>query len=434
MVNTTSHKEPTMTTTATRAALRAALVSAVASAGFLAAAQSASALPINLPPVAKFTVNPNPVAATDAVLFSAATSGDIDGDVVRWEWDLNNDGVYETRSSVRDSVSHRFATPGPATVRLRVTDDDGARSTTSKTITVHRKPIALLTADRAVPNAGDVVGYRATGSYDPDPGGTITRYSWDLDGNGTFETSTGLNPFVTKQFATSGMHRLSVRVYDQYNAFGDATLNIRVNKRPAAVISATPNPAVMNEPVALSGALSSDDRGITKYEWDLDGNGSYETSTGTSPTTSTTFRALGQARIGLQVTDTDGATDQSAATITVNPVPAKDTTAPIVTISPTRVKMIDGTATFLVTCPATELRCATTLTLKGRVGALRGRNLGRASEMIPGGESLEITVPLNKKAKRKIRRTGFVLAKAVATATDDAGNVGTQRKNVRIRR
>lgn len=422
-----------MTTMSPRKALRSALVSAVASAGFLAAAQSASALPINFPPVAKFTVSPTPVAATDLALLSAATSGDVDGDIVRWEWDLNGDGIYETRNSVRNYVYHRFPIHGPATVRLRVTDDDGAKNTITKTVTVHRKPVALLTADRAVPNVGDVVGYRATGSYDPD-GGPITGYRWDLDGNGTFETSTSSSPYITKQFTTPGMQRLSVQVIDQYNAIGEATLNVRVNKRPTAVVSATPNPAVMNEPVALSGTLSTDDRGVTKYEWDLDGNGTYETNTGASPATSTMFTSLGQARIGLQVTDTDGATDQSIATITVNPAPVRDTTAPIVTISPARVKMIAGTATFLVACPVTELRCSTTLLLKGRIGVLRGRNLGRASEMIPGGETLEITVPLNKKAKREIRRKGFVFAKAIATATDDAGNVGTARKHVRIRR
>jgi hypothetical protein len=438
MVMNTPNKELEMTTMHTaRNSLRAALVAGAATLACVAAAESASALPnvplpINLPPVASFTVAPNPVAVGDNAVFNASASRDIDGRIAKYEWDLNGDGVYETRSTVIRTAGYRYAAPGIVTVKLRVTDDRGKTDTATKTVTVHRKPIALLTADRAVPNVGDVVGYRASGSSDPDPDGFIREYLWDMDGNGSFERSTGTNPYITTSFPTPGQHQIALRVIDRYFAFTDQPLVVRVNKKPTAVISATPNPAVVNQAVALSGSASTDDRSIVKYEWDLDGNGTYETNTASSPTTSTMFTTLGQVKVGLQVTDDDGAVDQSIATITVNPAPVKDTTGPIVTISPARVKMLFGTATFTVTCPATELRCDTTLTLKGRFRPLKGKTLGTVRETIPGGEALEITVPLSAKAKKEIRRKGLVYAKASATATDDAGNTGTVARNVRI--
>ena len=402
----------------------------LAIAGFAAA--PSNALSINLPPIASFSATPNPVAAGDLATFNAAASRDFDGSISRYEWDLNGDGVYETRSRTITTAGYRYGTVGMVTVRLRVTDNLGSVGSTSKSIRVHAKPVALLSADRAVPNVGDVVGYRATGSYDPDPDGYINSYYWDLDGDNVFERYTGANPYVTTSFATPGMHTIRVRVYDRFFAYTDQPLVVRVNKRPTAVISATPNPAVVDQSVALSGAASTDDRSITKYEWDLNGDGTYETNSGASPMTSTTFTTLGQVRVGLQVTDSDGAVDQSIATITVNPAPVRDTTAPLVRISPSRVTMYAGTATFEVTCPATELRCDTTLTLKGRFGSLKGKVLGRASEMIPGGETLEIIVPLTPKAKGAVRRNGQVKATAIAVATDDAGNRGTVKKFVRI--
>jgi hypothetical protein len=96
--------------------------------------------------------------------------------------------------------------------------------------------------------------------------------------------------------------------------------------------------------------------------------------------------------------------------------------------------MFDGTATFDVTCPATELSCDTKLSLKGRFGSFTGKALGSGSETIPGGETLEITVPLTAKAKRYVRRFGALKAVATATATDAAGNTGTTKKFVRITR
>ena len=427
-----------MTTTQTSAnTFRNAILAGAATFAALAGVNSANALPItpipiNFPPVASFTATPNPVAVGDNTIFNGSASTDVDGDIAKYEWDLNGDGVFEVRSTVFSTANHRYTTPGTVAVKLRVTDNQGKTGTTTRTLAVHAKPIALLTADRAVPTAGETVTYRATGSFDPNPGGFIREYLWDLDGNGTFERSTGTVQFVSMVFPTAGQKKIALRVINRDFVFTDQPLLIRVNRRPTAVISATPNPAVVNQTVALSGAASTDDRTIVKYEWDLNGDGTYETNTAASPSSSTMFAALGQVKVGLQVTDDDGAADQSVATITVNPASVLDTTAPHVTITPTRVRMFAGTATFEVTCPTDELSCDTTLTLKGRFGSLTGRFLGSGHEMIPGGETLEITVPLTPKAKRFIRRYGVLKATATAKATDAAGNTGTTKKFVRI--
>ena len=89
--------------------------------------------PPNSPPVASFTAG-DAYAERD-VNFDASSSYDSDGTVVKYEWDWEADGTYdETDTSPRTTHKYEFA--GPYTVRLRVTDDDGATATTDNTVQV----------------------------------------------------------------------------------------------------------------------------------------------------------------------------------------------------------------------------------------------------------------------------------------------------------
>ena len=61
--------------------------------------------------------------------------------------------------------------------------------------------------------------------------------------------------------------------------------------------------------VSFNGSGSSDPDGtIAKYEWDFDGNGSYETNTGATATTTKSFPTAGNVTVGLRVTDNIGGT------------------------------------------------------------------------------------------------------------------------------
>ena len=182
----------------------------------------------NAPPVASFTA-PSLILVGAAVTFDGTSSHDIDGSVTDYKWDLNGSGGYSTDTGSTPSAATTFNAPGFVTVGLRVTDNDGAVTQTTRTIHVTRPPLAQLKATPASPTSGQVVTLDASGSTDPD--GTLTAFQWDLDGSGQFATSSGTTPSIQHTFAT-GTYPIRVRVTDSYGATATALLNLTV--APAA--------------------------------------------------------------------------------------------------------------------------------------------------------------------------------------------------------
>ena len=79
---------------------------------------------------------------------------------------------------------------------------------------VNRPPSAAITFSPQRVAGGKTVTYDASGSADPE--GLGLRYTWDLDGNGSFEHSTGGVPRATASFKQSTTMTPRVRVLDPH--------------------------------------------------------------------------------------------------------------------------------------------------------------------------------------------------------------------------
>ncbi len=247
----------------------------------------------NTPPTASFSATPNPVNTGQTVSFDGAASGDPDGTLAKYEWDLDGNGSYETDTGTTRTASRAYTQTGAVTVGLRVTDNEGDTASTTRSLTVRQGPAASFTATPATAPTGQAVAFDAAASTDAD--GTIAKYEWDLDGNGSFETDTGTTRTTSRTYAAAATLNVGLRVTDNDGNTGVATRAVTItNRLPSASFTATPAAALTRQTVSFNAAASSDPDGtLAQYAWDLDGNGSYETVTGTTATTTRVYNAPG---------------------------------------------------------------------------------------------------------------------------------------------
>jgi hypothetical protein len=91
---------------------------------------------------------------------------------------------------------------------------------------------------------------------------------------------------------------------------------VEVSSAPEARIALAPERALTGDAVSFSAAASRG-KAITRYEWDLDGNGSFETDTGDSPLVSTTYGAPSVIEPGVRVTNAIGLVGEARTELTV---------------------------------------------------------------------------------------------------------------------
>lgn len=90
-------------------------------------------------PRADFTWAPENPYEGGTIFFNASASYDPDGYITLYEWDWNNDGVYE-ESYTTPTATHSWGASGSYVVTLRVTDNASLTGKKSKTVEVEINP------------------------------------------------------------------------------------------------------------------------------------------------------------------------------------------------------------------------------------------------------------------------------------------------------
>ena len=246
----------------------------------------------------------------DSIIFDGTGSYDQDcnGDsIVTYEWDLDGDGTYESSGP---NPSWTYGDPETVNGSLRVTDDEGSTDTTGFTVQVNNvMPTAVIGVDDDTPVVCQNIQFDGTGSYDGLCTGDIVTYEWDFDGMGFFHE---LGPNPIHSYITTGVRNPALRVTDdEGNTSTPVSTTITVGHNDPTAYGVADKYIVMTlESIEFDGTGSTDnDCGgsyIALYEWDFDGDGSYDDS---GDIVNHAYDTTGVYTCRLRVTDDEGGID-----------------------------------------------------------------------------------------------------------------------------
>ncbi len=249
----------------------------------------------NQPPTANFTQS----CSTLTCNFTS-TSSDPDGSITAYRWTFGDGSAAVTTQN----ASHTYAAGGTYTVTLQVTDNQGATSSTSQSVTVsaaNQPPVASFTQSCSTLTCS----FTSTSS---DPDGSIASYRWTFgDGSAAVTTQN-----ASHTYAAGGTYTVTLQVTDNQGATSSTSQNVTVspaNQPPVAAFTWTCNG------LTCSFSDQSTDPGgsIASWYWTTSDGA---TSTAQNPTY--TFPAAGTYTVTLQVTDNQGATNSVSHSVTVS--------------------------------------------------------------------------------------------------------------------
>ncbi|WP_253259321.1 PKD domain-containing protein [Subtercola boreus] len=268
---------------------------------------SVTAPRVNVAPTASFTT----AMANLALTVDGTGSADSDGTLSSYLWSFGDN----TTATGPTPPVHTYAAAGTYTVKLTVTDNDGATGVSQTTVTAVAAPPPNVPPTAAFSSTPTnlQVAFDASDSADSD--GTIASYAWTF-GDGT----NGTGKTVTHTYSAAGTYSVKLTVTDNKGATAVTTGSVMatvpppVNVAPTASIDTT----VSNLTANLSGAGSTDSDGtIASYAWNFG-----DTQTGTGKTVSHVYATAGTYTATLVVTDNSGATGTATQSVTVTNPPA----------------------------------------------------------------------------------------------------------------
>ncbi len=155
-----------------------------------------------------------------------------------------------------------------------------------------------------------------------DPDGLVALFEWDFDGDGTYDWSNDTTGRAQWTYDTAGNYTAGFRATDNMGDFATDSVSVEVKPRP-------PNqPPTANagadievdqgDPVEFLMAGFDPDGSIVLYEWDYDGDGTYDEASPAPMVTTHIYYDPGEYTAVLRVTDDRDATGTDSRVITVN--------------------------------------------------------------------------------------------------------------------
>lgn len=180
-------------------------------------------------PIAQFNGGSYSAVPSIPVRLYGVGSFDSDGDVVRYEWDVDGDGNYDA-ATTEPFLDHTYGAPGNYVLRLRVTDNDGRTATATAQMVVSAvKPLPPGAPTALSASPGD----RAVGLHwaaPPDNGSPILYYVIrDANGAPTVVVRGAATDGVVDGLTNGVLYRFDVTAFSQR---GPGVASAPVDVRP----------------------------------------------------------------------------------------------------------------------------------------------------------------------------------------------------------
>lgn len=247
--------------------------------------------------------------------FDSSDSDSPLGRITNYEWNFGDD----TKPVKTRIANHVFEKDGAYDVVLKVTDEESRIGETTLTVRVTAKASAPKAVINTLPESASgkaplKVGFDASASTDPDD--DIVDYSWDFDGDGTYDI---IGETVNHTYPDSGEYFAVLRVTDSADNETTARVKITVGKAGVlAKLSASPTGGEAPLTVNFDASSSTYTGGtIVSYKWNF-GDGSPVRLDDASVTYR--YTSIGEFDASVTAVASDGTEGTTTTRVTVRPV------------------------------------------------------------------------------------------------------------------
>lgn len=249
---------------------------------------------------------------------------DPDGNVVGFLSPLPQLKGTSTYTIGASQVSH------DVTLSATVVDTNNGQTVASDpaAITVSGATVSAAgNAGSTVLDVGETVTVDGSGSTASDG---VDEYHWNYTGD---RQSDQQGATITHSFASAGVYDVTLTTYNDEQSADNGIITDRDSfrvyvgddRKPDSALQVYPYTASTGETVQFYAGGSSDNFGITTYEWDYDGDGTYDATTRAGsmpgPLTTHTYSSTGTYDAAVRVSDGSGNTNVSTMEVTVAPEP-----------------------------------------------------------------------------------------------------------------
>lgn len=259
----------------------------------------------NKPPIAALSLSSVAAYGPATITASTAASSDPDGTIAGSSINFG-DGA----SAAGPTASHTYSVAGVYTVTATVTDNSGASSSTSSTVTV-KAPEVIVSSPSSGTTAKAPIHVVASGFS----GYPITAMQAYVDGVLTYSITA--STIDTDIAMVAGTHTLIIKGWDNSgrNFMQSLSVNMLANKPPLAVVSTSAASLLVGGSITASAAGSSDpDGAIAAISIDF-GDGTVVSAASASHQ----YKTAGTYAVKATVTDNLGASSTASTSVTVRP-------------------------------------------------------------------------------------------------------------------